>query len=376
MNVLIVEPYLTKSHEYWMNGLKEHLPYPVLCLDLPARFWKWRMHGAAITLANRLREKNWIPDCMILSDMMDVALFLALTRDIAKNCSSLLYFHESQLTYPISDYDLDSQRQFDNHYPFINYTSALSVDQVIFNSRFHHQVFFEKLEPFLRDFPDYNKDLPVRNIRQKSRVVYPGIDVSSLDRAHCSEKNSPPIILWNHRWEYDKNPEVFFEMLSRLKQQGLKFRLCILGQSFSSSPAVFNEAKEKFSDEIIQFGYEEDDQLYYQWLWRSDIVVSTADQEFFGISILEAMYCRCFPLLPNRLVYPEHIPSGLSKLCLYENADDLFNKAIWTMKHLEDMRSHLDNIQQRTAQYEIANCAAMMSDLIEELATKKEKGTT
>lgn len=37
---------------------------------------------------------------------------------------------------------------------------------------------------------------------------------------------------------------------------------------------------------------------------------------------LEATYCGCFPLVPNRLVYPEIYP----ECCLYESCDDLFQR--------------------------------------------------
>ena len=39
-------------------------------------------------------------------------------------------------------------------------------------------------------------------------------------------------------------------------------------------------------------------------LWRADVQVSTAQQDFFGISTCEAIYCGCTPLLPRRLNYP------------------------------------------------------------------------
>jgi len=40
---------------------------------------------------------------------------------------------------------------------------------------------------------------------------------------------APLKILWNARWEHDKNPEQFFEVLFSLDEAGLPFRLAVLG---------------------------------------------------------------------------------------------------------------------------------------------------
>ena len=44
------------------------------------------------------------------------------------------------------------------------------------------------------------------------------MDLSKFDKYKTSAKREP-LILWNHRWEYDKNPEPFFQSLFRLKDE-------------------------------------------------------------------------------------------------------------------------------------------------------------
>jgi hypothetical protein len=50
MKILLIEPYHTGSHAAWASGFATHSRHFVSTLTLPGRFWKWRMHGAAVTL--------------------------------------------------------------------------------------------------------------------------------------------------------------------------------------------------------------------------------------------------------------------------------------------------------------------------------------
>ena len=70
---------------------------------------------------------------------------------------------------------------------------------------------------------------------------------------------------------------------------------------------IFNSLKNDFSDDIIHFGYVNDKNLYYKYLYLSDIIIMTSNHEYFGISLIESMYCYTIPLIPNKLVYCEHL---------------------------------------------------------------------
>ena len=146
-------------------------------------------------------------------------------------------------------------------------------------------------------------------LRRKAVILPPGIDFSAIDQApDRREENPHPVIVWNHRWEHDKDPERFFEVLFDLDSRGFDFNLIVLGQSFRFQPDIFKEARERLSHRLIHFGYVKSRQEYGKWLRRGDIVVSTATHEFFGMAVLEAVRAGCRPLLPNRLSYPEIFP--------------------------------------------------------------------
>ncbi len=90
-----------------------------------------------------------------------------------------------------------------------------------------------------------------------------------------------------------------------LPAESVPFRLNVIGESFRERPEVFDHAREEFADRIDVWGYRESREDYLAVLRASDVVVSTARHEFFGIGVVEAVLAGCIPLLPDRLAYPE-----------------------------------------------------------------------
>lgn len=325
MEILLLEPFLAGSHATWAQEYQQFSSHRVKILGLSGRYWKWRMHGAAVTLARIFRESGYQPDLILASDMLDLSTFLALTRDLTHGIKTVLYFHENQLTYPRSARDTDIQQQRDNHYAFINYTSALAADQVCFNSAYHQTSFLKALDQLLSRFPDHAEKENVEAIRSKSQVLYQGMHLTALDAYRPVEPPSegPPLILWNHRWEHDKHPEAFFEALFRLQAEDIPFEVAILGQAYAKQPPIFEQAQSKLGDRVVHWGYA-DEETYAQWLWRAEVLPVTSVHDFFGRSVVEAIYCGCAPLLPHRLAYPEHIPQDLQEAYLYADSESFY----------------------------------------------------
>ena len=202
MKILIIEPYYTGSHKQWADGYQKHSQHEIRILSMKGQFWKWRMHGGAVTLANQFNEMAWTPDLIIATDMLDLTTFLSLTKNRSYKISTAIYFHENQLTYPWSPEDRDIQNKRDTHYGFINYSSALVADKIFFNSKFHMNSFLEELHPFLKQFPDHQELDSINIIRSRSEVLYLGMELERFDQ-YKVDNTGRPLILWNHRWEYD-----------------------------------------------------------------------------------------------------------------------------------------------------------------------------
>ncbi len=131
---------------------------------------------------------------------------------------------------------------------------------------------------------------------------------SVLTEDPSSDRSLGPIILWNHRWEHDKSPEVFFAALRLLVAREVPFRLILAGYRARSVPPVFAHAREWLGDRVLHWGYAESHSSYVALLRRAHIAVSTASHEFFGVSMLEAAHHGAYPLVPDRLAYPEIFP--------------------------------------------------------------------
>jgi len=328
MQIVLLEGFYSGSHRQWADGLKKHSSHDITILSLPGRFWKWRMHGGAITLAQQFNQLGFRPDLILASDMIDLSVFLSLTRKTTFDIPCIFYFHENQLTYPWSDSDPDQSLQRNLHYAFINYHNALSADRVLFNSEFHRTSFLEALPAFLKNYPDHQNVETLDIIATKSAVLAVGVDIDELQQqaTGANDKNDVPHILWNHRWEYDKNPDVFFRSLYKLQLEEIPFKLIVLGEQATKYPPTFVEAQIRLKNEIVQWGHAPSRSTYIKWLHKADILPVTSQQDFFGISVVEAIACNTYPLLPDRLAYPEHVPLAWQEQVLYSTSDQLYAK--------------------------------------------------
>jgi glycosyltransferase involved in cell wall biosynthesis len=323
--VLYLDPYHTESHRTLAESLRDRSRHGVRLLTLPPRKWKWRMRGSALAFEPQVRSlPPPRPEVLVTTDFLNVPEFLALTRDLwPRGLPVITYFHENQLTYPASSSDI---RDF--HFGLVNLYTALASDRVLFNSRHHRDEFLEGAEALVRLMPDFRPDRLADRILERSELLGLPLDLEEMDRARRDEKR--PWVLWNHRWEEDRNPEAFFRAmydLDRLANEGRApgFRLVVAGQTYRNRPAVFDEARDRLGHRIEHWGYVESRAAYLDLVARCTAVISTSLHEFFGVSVLEAIYLGCTPILPRRLTYPEIV--GKDSDLLYDDPSEIPERA-------------------------------------------------
>ena len=342
MKFLFLEPFYGGSHRDFADGWVEHSRHQIDLVTLPARFWKWRMRGGALYFARKVQNPSEY-DGLVVSNLMSLSDLKGLW---GRDCpNSLVYFHENQLSYP-----LPSGETMDYQFGFTDITTGLAADRLLFNSKTHMNVFFDSLPGFIGMMPEYRPNWVTEQIRAKAAVLYPGCNFAAGPAdLKPWDLSKPLLIIWNHRWEFDKSPESFFAALDSVQSLGLEFRISLLGENFQMVPKPFLHARERFGHRIVQYGYEPAKEKYVDWLRNGAIVVSTAIQENFGISVVEAIRHGCYPLLPKDLSYPELLPEGHHDGCLYGSQEELVEKLrailvdkLTYVNKREELASHME----------------------------------
>lgn len=144
------------------------------------------------------------------------------------------------------------------------------------------------------------RDIMSKRVVDESKLVVTPLPLDSSLPLYVSD-NKENIVVFNGRLCDEKQPHLFKELSILCRMHGWQF----------------------ISTQDHRYGKEE----YYRLLGRAKIVVSFALQENFGYGIAEAVKLGCYPILPNRLCYPEMYPPE----CLYDNFYQCVDKVIKIM---------------------------------------------
>ncbi|MCX7553294.1 DUF3524 domain-containing protein [Marinicella sp. S1101] len=303
--ILLISAYDAQSHRYWHQQLISGLPqFKWQLLTLKDRYFSWRMGGNAMSFQQQSdTELSADYDVVLATSMTDLSTLLALYPHL-NPARKLLYFHENQFAYPVNNKQQGlAEMQLRSIY------AAMVADVLVFNSQFNRDSFISGVGAFIKKMPDGTPaDLPQR-LKAKAQLLPVPIRDDARPIQQQTDNNKKPCleVIWNHRWEHDKGPETLLELL-RLCRGHEQIKFHILGQQFKQTPPAMQSIIDAHRDQCLNLGYVEDRDAYLAILQRADVVLSTAQHDFQGIAMLEAVACGCLPVAPDRLVYPEYYP--------------------------------------------------------------------
>ena len=332
IKLLYFDPYHAGSHAYVARQVAKYSRHNVTLVTLPGRFWKWRQAHGPFHLRQWLEHRNESFDLLFTTDYCDLATLKGLLPEKFRSMPSVLFMHEHQLDFPLPEHDRP-----DVHIALRQIASMLAADEIWWNSRTCMERFFAKLPDFWKPFPDRHPEGLDEILTSKSFVAYLPLYLAEFDNLPSQKKSGPLRILWNHRWDYDKRPARFMDLMRTLHRRGLDFELVLLGERCGNESAP--EALDELQGHIMQLGFVENMREYARWLASCDLVVSCTLQENFGISIAEACTAGCRPRLPWDFAYPELLPESLHDECLYRNDDDLLDKLEQDIRNPQHLRT-------------------------------------
>ncbi|MGY6630504.1 MAG: tRNA-queuosine alpha-mannosyltransferase domain-containing protein [Wenzhouxiangella sp.] len=304
--IWLLSAYRADSHAYWADWLIQRLDeFSWQRRELPGRHFAWRMRGNPLSWLHTLPDET--PALILATSMVDLATIKGLHPRLAQ-VPCAYYFHENQFAYPRGN-----QQHSSVDTQMVQLYGALAADYLLFNSRFNRDSFLAGVERLLTALPDQQPPIEalIRRLRNQASLL--PVPVEPIAPTAARE---PGLITWNHRWEYDKQPELFAEALVHLAELGLDFTLALLGPRGRRPHPALEQLRHTLGDRIVVDGFLERDD-YRRWLSKTALVVSTASHEFQGIALLEAVSAGARPVVPDALCYPEQYPAH----CRYPAGD-------------------------------------------------------
>ncbi len=322
IHILYADSHYEGAHRDWIDSYTARSQHHFTRLTMPGGDWRWRIQGGAIHLANQFlaRRGTLAPiDLVLLNGMVSVPVFLACTRPYLDTLPVAIYIQENQLNYPQEGFIWSNGA-------IVQVTSAYIADRVLFNGPYLKDDFLRSLKVFLDERGDYTDDI-LERVAAKCGILLRGINLK--DRFGDPVLDPPPpqkpvTFLWNHRWAYEKGIDDFAIALRQLHAEQIPFQVILAGHPWDRAELVESLLQE-LGERVILSGLLEG-QNYGDALRKADVMVACSKNEPLGVSMIEAIYMGCLPLLPARGSFPTLLPSEHHDLLYDGSVEQLIDR--------------------------------------------------
>ncbi|HCH25463.1 MAG TPA: DUF3524 domain-containing protein, partial [Oceanospirillaceae bacterium] len=220
MRILLLSAYDADSHRYWRQQLVAQFPtYQWTQLVLPGRYFNWRIRGNSLQWA--LSERPTLEqeyDLIVATSMVDLSSVKGMVPNLA-SIPSLVYFHENQFAYPVSQQQTSAAKQANIEPMIVNLYTAVCATQLAFNSTYNRDSFIAGVADLMQRLPEKLPPSLLDDLRKKSQVLPIPITLQSHPSKQVNNSPKPFNLVWNHRWEYDKGPDLLLACLRELREQ-------------------------------------------------------------------------------------------------------------------------------------------------------------
>ena len=154
------------------------------------------------------------------------------------------------------------------------------MDRVCVATHFHKELIIKRCK-------DLHPNLTDTALDQKIKVT--GFPIL---QTYVKDVEKLNYIVFPHRLAPEKNAWMFEQLRIQF------YDYCVAHHKQFYKDWIFIKTKE----------YAHNKQMYYDLLNKSKVAISFADQETFGIAMLESALCGCYPIVPDKLSYSELYP--------------------------------------------------------------------
>lgn len=170
---------------------------------------------------------------------------------------------------------------------FVEASWFTEIDKIFVATKFHKRLLLEN-------------SVSIEGLADKIFVTGLPFYANRLKMKYGTTKSDKNILVFPHRIDTEKHPEVFDELVDWLKARGVEFT--------PIKTIVETKSREE----------------YFKVLAQSKVMVSFADQETFGYSTLESMALDNVVVVPDKLSYVETVPDAFR----YEDKEECFNMVL------------------------------------------------